>query len=254
MDCRYASIVEYREQLEVDGTIEEIGVVATTRHEVPYAMWRPSRQVSTNLVLVGHGAAGDKREDYVMSFARHLVRRYGATVVAIDGPVHGDRRARLGLTSSQPFLDFVAAWSSHETLTDEMMKDWTDVLDAVFASGHVTPDASTAYWGLSMGTILGLPFVAQEPRIRTSVFGLMGATGPTRERVVSAARSLRVPTMFLMQWHDQFFGRDEALALFDAIGSPVKTLVANPGVHGGVPPHAFDVSARFLFQHLRESE
>lgn len=246
--------MDYTERRERDGIVEQVGILATARHEIPYALWLPTSTPIRHVVLIGHGAAGDKREDYVVSFARHLARRYKSAVVSIDGPVHGDRRQRLGLTSSQPFLDFVAAWSSNEALTDEMVKDWTDVVNAVFASGHVHPDATVAYWGLSMGTILGLPFVAQEPRVRACVLGLMGATGPTRERVVSAAQSLRIPTMFIMQWNDQFFNRDDALALFDSIGSTRKTLIANPGVHGGVPSHAFDASARFLFQHIRDTE
>lgn len=254
MFSRYDATVEFSSRQDRHGVTEQLGTISGTKSEIPYAMWMPTAVPSQHIVLVGHGAAGDKYEDYVVSFARHLVSRYDAVVVSIDGPVHGDRRAQLGLTSSQPFLDFVAAWSSNETLTDDMVSDWTDVLNAVFASGFVQDDASVAYWGLSMGTILGLPFVAQEPRVSACVLGLMGATGPTREKVVTAARDLKVPTMFLMQWHDQFFGREDALALFDFIGSPDKTLIANPGVHGGVPAHAFDASARFLFRNIRRSE
>jgi hypothetical protein len=147
-------------------------------------------------------------------------------------------------------LDFVAAWSSDDALTDDMVADWTITLDAVLQSELTKPEATVGYWGLSMGTILGLPFVAQEPRIAACVLGLMGATGPTQDRIKRDARSIRIPTMFLMQWHDQFFSRDDAMELFDELGPDVKTLVANPGVHGGVPPRAFDASARFLFEHL----
>ena len=242
--------MEYSSREKVGEVTELTGCLAGGRGEIPYAMWLPAALPSAQVVLIGHGAAGHKREDYVASFAHHLAARYGATAVAIDGPVHGDRRSKLGLTSSQPFLDFVAAWSSNESLTDAMIADWTETLDSVFASGHVRGDAKVAYWGLSMGTILGLPFVAKEPRIRACVLGLMGATGPTRDRVMSAARELSVPTMFLMQWNDQFFGRDDALTLFDSLGSSEKTLMANPGVHGAVPLHAFDASARFLFRHI----
>jgi dienelactone hydrolase len=250
MFSRYDSNVEYITRHNHGDVTEISGFITGSRDQIPYVMWLPGETPAERIVLVGHGAAGDKREDYVTSFARHIATRYKAIVVSIDGPVHGDRREALGLTSSQPFLDFVAAWSSNESLTDDMMTDWTETLNAVFASGHVQDDAKVAYWGLSMGTILGLPFVASEPRVSACVLGLMGATGPTRERVVSAARDLKIPTMFLMQWHDQFFARDDALALFDSVGSTVKTLMANPGVHGAVPPHAFDASARFLLRHI----
>ena len=234
----------------VDGVSEHEAELSGSRGQIPVVVWTPSDRPADHVVLVGHGAAGDKREDYVVAFADYLVRRYAAAVVSIDGPVHGSRRGYLGLESSQPFLDFVAAWSSDDALTDDMVADWTTTLDAVLQSDLVSPQATVAYWGLSMGTILGLPFVAQESRIAACVLGLMGATGPTQDRVMHDARRIRIPTMFLMQWHDQFFPREDALRLFDELGPDVKTLVANPGVHGGVPPRAFDASARFLFEHL----
>jgi hypothetical protein len=241
-------------RFESGSITESFGILEGSGAVIPYVMWSPVDHVSSRLILVGHGAAGDKREDYVVALAHYIVNHYGATVLSVDGPVHGDRRPSLGLNSSRPFLDFVAAWSSRDSLTDDMVRDWTDVLNAALAHGAVQPDASVAYWGLSMGTILGLPFVANEPRIKACVFGLMGETGPTRDRVVDAARSLTIPTMFIMQWHDQFFHRDDVLALFDIVGSPVKTLIANPGVHGGVPPRAFDTSVQFLFEHLKDPQ
>lgn len=235
---------------DANGVLERESELLGSRGPIPVVVWSPSERLAEHVVLVGHGAAGDKREDYVVAFADYLVRRHSAAVVSIDGPVHGRRREYLGLGSSQPFLDFVAAWSSDDAMTDDMISDWTTTLDAVLQSDMTVPYAKVAYWGLSMGTILGLPFVAQEPRIAACVLGLMGATGPTHDRITRDARRLRIPTMFLMQWHDQFFPREVALTLFDELGSDIKTLVANPGVHGGVPPRAFDASARFLFEHL----
>jgi fermentation-respiration switch protein FrsA (DUF1100 family) len=106
------------------------------------------------------------------------------------------------------------------------------------------------YWGLSMGTILGLPFVASEARVAVAVLGLMGLTGPTRERFVVDAPAVRCPVLFLVQWNDELFPRDKALELFDAIGSSDKRLHAHPGLHGEVPAEEFEASGRFLASHL----
>ena len=52
--------------------------------------------------------------------------------------------------------------------------DWTSTLDAVQAMDDVG-DGPVGWWGLSMGTGLGVPFVAREPRIQVAVFGLGAA-------------------------------------------------------------------------------
>ena len=45
--------------------------------------------------------------------------------------------------------------------------------------------------------------------------------------------------------------RQMALDLFDAFGSPEKTLQANMGGHTGVPAYAAEDAARFFARHLR---
>ena len=101
-----------------------------------------------------------------------------------------------------------------------------------------------------MGTIIGLPFVAAEPRIDAAVLGLMGLTGPTRDRIAEDAPRVECPVLFLIQWDDELFAREWALGLFDAIGSLDKRLHAHPGRHGDLPPEAFRSSASFLVGRL----
>jgi dienelactone hydrolase len=161
----------------------------------------------------------------------------------MDGPVHGDRRGKPG-ASGVPLLDFAARWSSDAALTDHAVEDWITVLDAIHPEVGTT--VPVGYWGLSMGTILGLPFVASEPRVAAAVLGLMGATGPTQDRILRDAATLTIPVFFVLQWDDQLFPRTTALALFDALGTSNKMLVANPGPHAGVPARTFAASADFL--------
>ena len=79
-------------------------------------------------------------------------------------------------------------------------------------------DGPCGYWGLSMGTIFGLPVVAAEPRVAVAVLGLMGIAGPTQDRFAADAPTVTCPLLFLVQWHDELFPRDRAFALFEAIG------------------------------------
>ena len=66
----------------------------------------------------------------------------------------------------------------------------------------------------------------------------------------TAARSLRVPILLLLQWDDELIARDAGLALFDAIGSTDKTLHVNPGGHVEVPIFENDSAESFFVRHL----
>lgn len=101
-----------------------------------------------------------------------------------------------------------------------------------------------------MGTILGLPVVAAEPRISVAVLGLMGIVGPTKQRLANDAQSVRCPVLFLVQWDDELFPRDRAFELFGAIASSDKRLHAHPGLHQEVPAEAFGASEQFLARTL----
>jgi len=230
--------------------LERSGTVSVSDRIIPWVYWSPADSLPATLVLIGHGASGDKYENYVVALGRSLAKR-GVASVAIDGPIHGGRRSKDSTT--MPFFDFAALWSSDGTLTDSMIEDWQAVLNLFLRDGSVSPTAAVGYWGLSMGTILGLPLVAAEPRIMACVLGLMGATGPTKERIVTDAQAIRIPTMFLVQWNDQLFHRRDAFELFDLIASSDKTLIATPGNHGGVTGETFKRSAEFLINRLTKS-
>lgn len=216
---------------------------------IPGALWTPSTPPAgpLPLVLIGHGASGSRYQDYVRSLGRSLARDFALAAAAIDGPVHGARRDDGG-DGQRSFLDFAAAWSSDASLTDEMVADWQAALEALLALDGL--GGPVGYWGLSMGTILGLPLVAAEKRIEAAVLGLMGMTGPTLERIRADAPRVSCPVLFIVQWSDELFPRQSCFELFEALGTADKTLHANPGGHGAVPSHEFSASARFLARRL----
>jgi dienelactone hydrolase len=217
---------------------------------VPGILWTPEEDAGPRaLVLVGHGAAQTKSEAYVVALARTLVRHHGIAAVAIDGPVHGDRRTDGVLDGSLMMLEFGQRWSADAELTDDMIADWRAVLDAVQGLPEVGA-GPVGYWGLSMGTILGLPLVVAEPRVSVAVLGLMGMSGPTKARIAADAAAISVPVLFLLQWDDTLFQREKGFELFDAIGTRDKRLHANPGAHSAIPPDEFLATIRFLADRL----
>jgi dienelactone hydrolase len=232
------------------GVRERSFEVESAGRHVPGVLWTPADDDRPRpVVMLGHGASGSKREDYIVALARGLVRHRGLCAVAIDGPVHGDRRTDGGAIAGLPFADFVQRWSADPTLIDDMVADWAATLDAVQALPDITP-GPCGYWGLSMGTIFGLPVVAAEPRVAVAVLGLMGIAGPTQERFSADAPNVHCPVLFLVQWHDELFARERAFALFEALASSDKRMHVSPGMHGEVPAEEFDASGRLLADHL----
>jgi dienelactone hydrolase len=230
-------VVERRFDLDVAG------------RNVPAIVWTPEEIGGPRpLVLIGHGASLHKRIPYVLAVARMLARHHGIASVAIDGPNHGERRADGGLDAFQVFADFPAEWSRPGSI-DDMIEDWQHILDAVRALPEVG-DGPVGYWGLSMGSIYGIPLVAAEPRIQVAVLGLLGLVGPTKERFEHDATKITCPVLYLLQWDDQLFARDKVIELFDKIASVDKRLHAHPGEHSAVPPEEIGFSVEFLARYL----
>ncbi|HEX7275834.1 MAG TPA: dienelactone hydrolase family protein [Acidimicrobiales bacterium] len=235
----------------VDGVLERGFVVEVDvdGRRVPGALWTPpDAEGARPLVLIGHGATAHKRIDYVLALARELVRRHGFAAVAIDGAGHGERRPTPGDDDIKVFGEFLTEWSRVGS-TDDAVADWQATLAAVRGLREVG-DGPIGYWGLSMGTIFGVPLAAAEPRIQVAVFGLMGLVGPTRDRLADDARRLACPVHFIQQWDDSLIPRDSIFELFEAIGSRDKRLHASPGDHAAVPAEEFVFSVRFLSRHL----
>ncbi len=232
-----------------EGVREQAFSVDVDGRTVPGVLWLPDAGAGPRpLVLLGHGATRHKRIEYLVALGRRLAADYGFAVAAIDAPGHGERRAPGHDDDIKLFGAFLAEWS-REGSTDDMVADWQATLGALRGLDDVG-DGPIGYWGLSMGTIYGVPLVAAEPRIQVAVFGLMGLIGPTRDRMAADAASITCPVLFIQQWDDALIPRAESFQLFDAISSVDKRLHAHPGDHAAVPVEEIVFSARFLARHL----
>lgn len=216
---------------------------------VPGILWTPEDASGTRpLVLIGHGGSQHKRTPNVLALARRLVRHLGFAAAAIDGPIHGERvegGLELTLDGVRAQLADLSPEESRQ-LFRGMRTDWSATIDTLRELDEVG-ERPIGYWGLSMGTVIGLPFVASEPRIDAAVLGLMGIEPGSGPR---SATSLRIPVLFLVQWDDELVPRDRALALFDAIGSTDKRMHVSPGVHIAVPAAEIQASEEFFAKHL----
>ncbi|MGB5756655.1 MAG: alpha/beta fold hydrolase [Acidimicrobiales bacterium] len=225
-----------------NGITERDFVIEGPGGPVPGVSWSPAGGPADRLLLLGHGGTTDKRADYIRQVAR-LAVGHGMEAVAIDGPGHGDRTLP-GLTPGPD--SFFEVWNQGGG-TDGIVADWRATLDFVESQHGARP---AGWWGLSMGTMMGLPVTVADDRITVAVLGLMGRWGPNGDDLMRLAPEIGCPLRFLVQWDDEIVPRAACLELFDALGSARKTLHANPGVHAAVPAVEVVASVEYLDRYL----
>jgi pimeloyl-ACP methyl ester carboxylesterase len=198
---------------------------------VPGVLWAPAGAVTGHpLILLAHGGGQHKKAPGVVARARRYVAGYGFTVVAIDAPGHGERP---GTSGDEALVAAIRERAAAGQPGPEL------------ARYHGELAAQAGFWGVSLGTWMGVPLAAAERRIGAAVFGLAG-----HQSLAATAARLTIPVEFLLQWDDELVPREAGLTLFGAFGSREKTLHANPGRHGEVPGFELESSARFFARHL----
>ncbi len=224
---------------------------------IPGVLWSPADAAgSCPLVLLGHGGGQHKKAPGLVARAHRYVTACGFAVAAIDAPGHGDQPRteqdersvadiRERVAAGDPLGPQIARYNA--ALAARAVPEWQATLDALQALDCVGAGGPVGFWGVSMGSGIGVPFAAAEPRITAAVFGLAGG-----ETLAEAAARVTVPVEFLLQWDDAVVPRDSGLALFGAFASREKTLHASPGRHAGVPAFELDSSERFFTRHLIE--
>jgi pimeloyl-ACP methyl ester carboxylesterase len=229
-----------------------------TLDDITGVFWSPADAADGRpLVLLGHGGGQHRKAPGLLARARRYVTACGFAVAAIDAPGHGDRprtgqdeRFAAGIrervAAGEPIGPQIARHNA--ALAARAVPEWQATLDALAELPCVSVGAGgpTGFWGVSLGSAIGVPLTAAEPRITAAVFGLAG-----HETLAEAAARVTVPVEFLLQWDDELVPRDSGLALFGAFASREKTLHANPGRHAGVPAFELDSSERFFTRHLR---
>jgi dienelactone hydrolase len=246
-----ASVKWKQDVTPTDGVIERAFTVLRDGQAIPGVWWQPPEVSGPRpLVLMGHGGSGHKRNDRMLMLGRLFSADYGWCAAAIDGPVHGER----GSVTDPTQAEYRSMWQSGHPVQG-MIDDWKATLEALSQLDAVDSDR-IGYWGMSMGTMFGLPYVASDQRVRVAVLGKAGMTGSSARRsgiethFKTYAPLVRVPVLFSMQWDDERFDRDGQLDLYDRLGSKDKRLHAYPGQLVDNGPEAFDVQAAFLKRYL----
>lgn len=228
-----------------------------TLGEVTGVLWSPTADLErTALVLMGHGGGLHKKTPELVARALHSVTTWGFAVAAIDAPGHGDRprtaddervRADLrdAMTAGETERVSTLSAAYGAALAQRAVPEWRATVDALQRLPELG-EAPIGYGGgITLGTAIGIPLTASDPRIGAAIFG---GGFVVHDELLQAARRITVPVQFLLPWDDEHVDRQAALALFDAFASTEKTLHANPGDHRTIRWDGLDEA--FLARHL----
>jgi hypothetical protein len=186
--------------------------------------------------------------------AHRLVSNGGFTVATIDAPGHAGRprtatdeqeiaALRQAMAAGEPVGPIVVPYNAD--IAERAVPEWQATLDALQERPEIGAEGPVGYYGLNIGTAIGVSLAAAEPRITAAVFGIFW-----HHSLAEVARQITIPVEFVLQWDDEHIDRQSGLALFDAFASKEKTLHANAGRHEEVPGFEADSAVRFFLRHL----
>jgi len=228
---------------------------------VPAVIWAPEDAKGPRpLVLMGHGGSQHKKTPGIRTRARNYALKFGYATLAIDAPGHGDRISRaeavelMRETGARVTGQVPSGWTPERLKlmarrTQAAVPEWNAALKATQGFDFVGDAGPVGYWGVSMGTAIGVPFVAQCPAITCAVLGLAGLR-PGAAEFEAAAKQITCPVEFVFQWDDAVAPRELGIALFEAFASKEKTMHINPGGHMDIPSFEGPSWERFFVRHL----
>lgn len=222
---------------------------------VPGVLWSPeSGGDRAPLVLMGHGGGNDKKHPAMSGRAALLVRGCGFHVAVLDAPGHGDRprtehdereidemfRIR---AAGEPEGPIVVRYNAY--LAEQAVPEYLAALDALQELPEIGTGGPVGYWGINMGTAIGIPLVASDARFTAAVFGQHWP-----DVLAEPASRITIPIEFDLQWDDEHISREAGLALFDAFASREKSLHVNSGRHKELPRFEAESGMRFFARYL----
>ncbi len=255
--------MEFTKEKMVDGVLQRDFQVEVNEETVPCVIWLPEGASQPRpLILMGHGGSQHKKTMGIRQRAVYYALQAGWATLAIDAPGHGDRISREAAEQMAKEVGARVRGESRATFDEARTKmmvqrsrqavpEWQAALDAVQTLDYIGAEGPVGYWGVSMGTAIGVPFVAAEPRIKCAVFGLAGLR-PGATAMAEAAAKITIPIEYVFQWEDAVAPREHGIDLFNAFASKEKTMHINPGGHMDIPSWEAASWFRFYQRHLTD--
>ncbi len=255
--------MKFKKEKLLDDVVQRDFDLEVAGEKVPCVIWSPKGASGPRpLILMGHGGSQHKKTESLRLRAVGYAHKLGWATLAIDAPGHGDRITReqaaematqigarvRGEAGAVPMDSSILKLMSQRAQT--AVNEWKAALDTAQQLDFVGEHDQIGYWGVSMGTAFGVPFLAAEPRIKCAVLGLAGLR-PGAAEFEQAAGRIEIPIQFVFQWDDAVATRENGIALFNALGSKHKTMHINPGGHMDIPPWESDAWLAFFQRYIK---
>jgi len=243
---------------------ERFSFASTHGQRVPAVLCRPQTAPAPLPVLVvGHGAGASKDDPVMQALFRHWAGA-GFACLAIDAPFHGERAGRRVDPTALLRRPYAGMHLVQQAVVDTRRAvDWAETRPDLDA-------ARLAYVGFSMGTILGVQFVAMEPRVRSAVFALGGAgllhylaalapaeARPDAETVADACDPMHYapliaprPVLMVNGLKDEVIPPALGHMLYNSLNEPRRAIWYDGG-HGDIPHAHLQAMREFLLETLR---
>lgn len=254
--------MKFKKEKITDGVVQRDFEIEVDGEVVPCVIWaREDAKGPRPLIAMGHGGSQHKKTLGIRTRAIQYANRHDWATLAIDAPGHGDRISREEAAKLMEEVGARVRGESDAPAWDEerlkmmaqrsrkAVPEWKSALDAAQQLDFVGDGGPIGYWGVSMGTAIGVPFVSEESRIRCAIFGLAGLR-PNNPAFEEAAAKITIPLQFVFQWEDAVAPRKHGIALFDAFGSKEKTMHINPGGHMDIPTFESAAWEAFYLRHI----
>jgi pimeloyl-ACP methyl ester carboxylesterase len=216
-------------------------------------------------LILGHDLASDHRTERYVALACEYARRDGFAVAILDGPFHGDRQPSsvAAIEPGPERFGRLRGEMGKPGVSAAMSADWRLLVDVLTGLPQVAA-CKVGFEAVSMSALLGVTFVADDPRIDCAVFhvigirtGGQGATaGPELGGDLFAANVARIedrPVQLLASADDVLFSRASSELFFDTLTGQDKELLVLPGIHFDPPVKPLsgrEYAAAFLRRHL----
>ena len=171
---RYDRALPLRAEEQGDEVIDGVRVFrfrfdSTHGERVPATAWVEAGAAAARpVILLQHGAGSSREDSYIRLPALRWARQ-GFACIAIDAHLHGERL----LAQRDPGRIWQLPWSRKEHAV-QMTVDLMRLLDLVETRPEFN-SSRVGYLGFSMGTIMGVPFVGLDPRVKSACFAIGGS-------------------------------------------------------------------------------
>lgn len=199
---------------------------------VPGVAWLPAEPAQRRpLIILQHGAGSHKEADYIRLPAMRWTR-LGFICVSIDAHAHGQREPIV----SDPSRLWQLPWTRKEHSV-QMAVDLMRTVDYLETWPEVDV-ARLGFLGFSMGTIMGVPFVGLDGRVKSACLAIGGSMEGRSRQLVDAAQ----------RWEQEAAAAICDPVHFAPLVAPRRVLMINGRRDDVVPPAA----AERLFAALQE--